>query len=162
MTAADLTLVRYVDDLPPLAAHPDVTVSFNLQPDRLGECGVCCERPDRGPAAATMRILYDQWNQADMATDVCSHEHADEELLWLTGAGRADGNPRNIRLLVLASLSSPAPTGSAETPPTHNFEALLYGLRNEARQGEAWDAVEAFRRAAIEAVSHIDTERRAA
>lgn len=161
MTAAQVAAYPYPQELPELAQSPDVQVRFDLDELHYAPelCGVC-EQAVGGPVRdSVMAISYRfRLDIEPSRVGICSVDHADRELDDLLH--HLCQTPAEVVLHL--SATSPAPAEPAETPPVHNFEALLHGLRNTARQGEAWDAVEAFRKAAIEAVSRIDTERRAA
>lgn len=128
MTAADLKLAQYPEDLPSLASDWRVTVTFDLCPDVLGACEVCTlEDYDRDPEQATMRLTYQQWDDVASTTDVCDVAHADQELEWLLKCSPVDGYPRNIRLQVPPSWAAPVevvdlPVADTDSDP----EFILY------------------------------------
>jgi hypothetical protein len=167
MTAADLATVAYLDDLPALASHPLVKVQF-VAALELGTCAICPDLSDEEPKQACFRILYAQWNHANLPTDACSPEHADEELTWLLRERPEEtSRPTNIRLLVPQKLVN-LPSGPRNPPRTPAdlvasegdemflaVDALLRYVQTLPDPGD----VEAFRRKVVAAVASLGLAR---
>lgn len=169
MTASQVAAYPFPQELPLLAQSPDVQVRFDLEEFHYSPelCGVCESAVGGHVKDAVMSVGYRfRLDVEPSLTGVCGAVHGERELDDVLH--NLCQTPVEVVLHLPLNPSVPSklanlPSGLARTPlATEDVLGVLHGIRNTQRTGEGFDGFEAARRAAIAAVSRIDTERRSA